>query len=148
MSPQWQELTYDFITGVAGTTLDLQIVDFPVVTGETFVVDNVSIRDITGIPVGVGDPETIYQARSWVTPMPIAGQGHLRFISPRTGAVTVEIFDAAGRRLATPFDRRVLEAGAHDVPLNGTSPKLRAGLYLYRIRLEGALLQGRFVVAR
>jgi len=34
------------------------------------------------------------------------------------------------------------------VPLNGTSPKLRAGLYLYRIRLEGALLQGRFVVAR
>jgi hypothetical protein len=148
LGPSWKQLSLDFITGASGSTLDLQIVDFPVTTGETFVVDNVSIRDLSGIAVGVGDdPGAVLEARSWVTPMPVTSQGQLRFVTPRTGAVSVEIFDASGRRIATPVNGP-LEAGLHQLPLGGTALRLRAGLYLYRIRLDRGTMQGRFVVAR
>ena len=146
LSPTWKLLTLDFITGAAGSTLDLQIVDFPVTTGETFLVDNVSIRDLTGLAVGVGDPPgASIEARAWVTPMPVAAEGRLHFVTPRTGSVTVEIFDPSGRRMATPVDG-VLQAGLHEIRLAGPL-RLRPGLYLYRIRHSSGVLQGRFVVA-
>ena len=147
LGPQWKELALDFLTGASGSTLDLQIVDAPVTTGETFVVDNVSIRDISGIAVGVGDPGPSLQARAWVAPSPIVSEGSLRFVTPRSGAVALEIFDTSGRRLAKPIDG-VLEAGLHDVRVGGTALRLRAGLYLYRIQYQGGTLQGRFVIAR
>ena len=146
LSPTWQQVTLDFITGAAGSTLDLQIVDFPVTTGETFLVDNVSIRDLTGLAVGVGDPPgASIEARAWVTPMPVAAEGRLHFVTPRAGSVTVEIFDPSGRRMATPVDG-VLQAGLHEIRLAGPL-RLRPGLYLYRIRHASGVLQGRFVVA-
>ncbi|MEQ1832113.1 MAG: PKD domain-containing protein [Candidatus Eisenbacteria bacterium] len=43
LSPVWQLVTVDHITQAAGTTLDFQVYDQPVVTGEVFLVDNVSI---------------------------------------------------------------------------------------------------------
>ena len=147
LTPQWKLLTLDFITGASGSTLDLQIVDFPVTTGETFLVDNVAIRDFSGIAVGVGDPDPALQARAWVAPSPIVSEGSLRFVTARSGAVAVEIFDLTGRRLAKPIDG-VLDAGLHQVRLGGSALRLRAGLYLYRIRQRGGTLQGRFVVAR
>lgn len=147
LSPQWKLVWFDFVTGASGSTLDLQIVDFPVTTGETFLVDNVSIRDLSGVPVGVGDPGPILEARSWVAPSLIVSSGTLHFVTPRLGQVTVELFDATGRRMAKPIDG-VLEAGSHDVRLGGAEMRLRAGLYLYRIRHESGTMKGRFVVAR
>jgi putative Ig domain-containing protein/PKD domain-containing protein/calcineurin-like phosphoesterase family protein len=147
LSPQWQMVWMDFITGAAGSTLDLQIVDFPVTTGETFIIDNVSIRDLTGVPVGVGDPGPMLEARSWVAPSPIVASGSLRFVTPRTGVVALEIFDTSGRRVAEPIDG-VLQAGLHEVRVGDADLRLRAGLYLYRIRHAGGTMQGRFMVAR
>jgi len=147
LSPNWQEVSLDFMTGASGSTLDLQVVDFPITTGETFLIDNVSIHDLSGIAVGVGDPDpgASVEARAWVTPMPVASDGRLHFVTPRAGPVTVEIFDATGRRMARPVDG-VLGAGLHEVRLPGPL-RLRPGLYLYRIRHSQGRLQGRFVVA-
>ena len=44
LSPAWQMLTLDFVTGAAGSTLDFQVLDYiPVTTGEVFQVDNIAI---------------------------------------------------------------------------------------------------------
>jgi hypothetical protein len=61
--------------------------------------------------------------------------------------VAVEIFDPSGRRVAEPIDG-VLQAGLHEVRVGDADLRLRAGLYLYRIRHVDGTMQGRFVVAR
>jgi parallel beta-helix repeat protein len=43
LSPAWQQATLDFVARAAGNTLDFQIYDRPRVSGEVFLVDNVSI---------------------------------------------------------------------------------------------------------
>ena len=146
LSSTWQMLTHDFVTGASASTLDFQVTDTPLVTGEAFCVDNVSIRDITGVAVSVGDP-TVSEARAWVTPMPITSGGSLRFVTPRPGSARVEIFDLSGRRVGTPLDASHLDAGMHEVSLSADVRRLRPGLYLYRIRLDRTSLSGRFVIA-
>jgi len=48
LSPTWQMITVDYVTLASGSTLDLNVKDFPVVAGEVFLTDNLSIRDVTG----------------------------------------------------------------------------------------------------
>ncbi|MBI3608554.1 MAG: Ig-like domain-containing protein, partial [Nitrospirae bacterium] len=44
LSPSWQLLTADYVTTVAGTTLDFQVIDdAPAVAGEIFQTDNIAI---------------------------------------------------------------------------------------------------------
>jgi flagellar hook assembly protein FlgD len=49
--------------------------------------------------------------------------------------VTLEIFDAAGRRIATLVDR-VEDTGDHEITWNGTGTdgrQVASGIYLYRL---------------
>ena len=48
LSSGWQKLSMDYVTRGAGSTLDFQIVDFPVADEETFLTDLVSIRNVSG----------------------------------------------------------------------------------------------------
>jgi PKD repeat protein len=147
LTPQWQPLTLELVSGETGSWLDVQVVDYPAVMGEAFVVDNISIRDVTDATVGVEPPGATggQGPRAWVSPTPVTTRGRLTFESTRAGAATVEIFDLAGRRVARLLDQARVAAGRHEVGL-GAPGSLGAGLYLYRVRLTETTLRGRFLV--
>jgi PKD repeat protein len=44
LTPAWQLLTVDYVTQAASSTLDVQVLDYPVAPGEVFQTDNISIR--------------------------------------------------------------------------------------------------------
>ena len=46
LSPSWQNITLDYTSQAAGSTLDFQVLNDPVTTGEIFMVDNISIQII------------------------------------------------------------------------------------------------------
>ncbi|PAP75677.1 endonuclease/exonuclease/phosphatase family protein [Rubrivirga marina] len=66
-------------------------------------------------------------------PNPSDGPTAFRVTLPRAGAVTVEVFDVLGRRVAVAFDGR-LAAGAHRLPFDATA--LTPGVYLFRVTTE------------
>jgi len=68
------------------------------------------------------------------------------FSLPRRGSATVEMFDAAGRRLAR-HALEGLEPGAHqlDLPAHGA---LESGVYFVRVSQSGDAVGGRFTIVR
>jgi hypothetical protein len=78
------------------------------------------------------------------SPNPFRGGGTttLAFTLPRAADVRVEIFDAAGRRVARVLDRR-MPAGSGAVTWNGEDDDgqpVRAGVYFYRLSALGQRL--------
>ncbi len=52
LSPVWQPITLEYNTLVSGATLDFNVIDDPIVAGETFQVDNISIQQTSlSLPV-------------------------------------------------------------------------------------------------
>jgi hypothetical protein len=83
-----------------------------------------------------------------VTPNPGAGTREISFRVERAGRVTLEIFDVAGRRVASPFAGD-LARGDHVVPWDGRSSageRIVAGLYFARVRAPTASRTLRLVV--
>jgi len=68
-------------------------------------------------------------------PNPFNGETVFRFNLPRSSAVTFEIFNVNGERIAAPLTDRRLDAGGHTVRFNAES--LSTGIYMYRIKSEG-----------
>ena len=76
------------------------------------------------------------------TPTPFDGPTAFRVDLPRAGAVTVEVFDVLGRRVAVAFEGR-LAAGAHRLPFDGAA--LSPGVYLFRVTTEAGAVGGTMV---
>jgi 5'-nucleotidase/UDP-sugar diphosphatase len=68
-------------------------------------------------------------------PNPFNGETVFRFNLPRSAAVTFEIFNVNGERIAAPLTDRSLDAGGHTVRFNAAS--LSSGVYVYRVKSEG-----------
>jgi hypothetical protein len=68
-------------------------------------------------------------------PNPFNNQTLLEFSVPKTGAVTVELFDSAGRRVQLLIDGRDYTPGRHELRLDGGL--LSSGLYFVRISQHG-----------
>src|SRR5439155_6765443 len=49
LSPGWQMLAADIVASGSGNTLDFQVLDTPVATGETFLVDQVVVSIVTSL---------------------------------------------------------------------------------------------------
>ena len=64
-------------------------------------------------------------------PNPFNPQTRIEFLLPVAKQVTLEVFDALGRRVAVLLDAS-LEAGQHDVVFDGNN--LPNGIYLYRLK--------------
>jgi hypothetical protein len=96
---------------------------------------------VAGEPAGV--PGTF--ALRAVQPNPLGARGTVALTLDRARAVTVAVYDALGRRVATLHDG-VLAAGAHVLPLDASA--LAPGLYVVRARGDGAAASTRLVVAR
>jgi trimeric autotransporter adhesin len=79
-------------------------------------------------------------------PNPARVQTGLRFTLPAAGPVSLEVFDAAGRRVATLFNHEPMVAGAHEVPLK--TADLKAGLYFAKLEFGSEFATERLIVLR
>ena len=78
-------------------------------------------------------------------PNPFADQTRVTFALPEAGAVTVEVFDALGRRVAVLVEG-VLAAGTHDAVFDARA--LSGGIYLVRVSAGGRVVTARVLLAR
>ena len=166
LSPSWRLLTLDLVTHAAGSTLDLQIQDQPARSTESFQLDAVSIRLVSGaVPARVAAAAQETQdgparadstgseafTRGIVSPNPFRDAARLAFATSRPGPVSVRIYDVGGRTIRTLLDQVPVSAGLHTIPLNGRGDDgsvLTAGLYFYQIRSPDGLRVGRFVITK
>ncbi len=72
-------------------------------------------------------------------PNPFNPATNIKFAVPRTGQVSLKIYDLAGRHVRTLIDGRK-DAGYHDVMWDGTDQRGRgvaSGAYYYRLQADG-----------
>lgn len=101
---------------------------------------------VTVRPFTAGETAPVAVAISAPSPNPSAGPVMLRVSLPVSARVTVDVFDALGRRVPSAMPD-VLPAGVTPVVLASGLPP---GTYFYRVRVEGeaASASGQFVVVR
>jgi hypothetical protein len=166
-STTWQLVTVDHQALAAGSTLSLRITLSPTAAGERFLVDDVSIQRlpagallVAGAPGdGAEDDEAGDESPSVETPdgtlafaasfspNPMRGEGTLSFTLPVAGAVRVDLFDPAGRRLRTLVNEPAARAGRHAVPVRSRGSEIAPGVYFYRVDAPGVGVRtGRVVV--
>ncbi len=106
---------------------------------------NFAIAAVGTVATGVEDaPLPAHTARvDAVEPNPAARAARVRFTLPAGGAVTLEVLDVSGRRVATLMDGMWLTAGAHEARLE--SAALAPGLYLVRLRTGASSHTTKFV---
>jgi hypothetical protein len=159
LSPGWQQVQVDYTALAAGSTLDFQVRDFPLVAGEVFVTDDISIRDITGVTGIVPaegeadlpeeqDPAALEPA---LHPSPVRSAAVLSFATSRPGALRVEVIDLAGRRVQRVADEIDSPPGMHVLKISGIGDdgrRMSPGVYFYRIEAEEGARTGRFVMLK
>lgn len=162
LSPVWQGINVDYVTVANGTTIDFQITDFPLVGSEVFQVDDVSIRVLTGAGSSRAPMELLGRLQAgtaWereplrpcLDPDVVRTGATLSFATSRDGALRVDVFDLAGRRVRRLLDRIEAPAGVHRVRFDATDDegsRLRAGVYFYRIEAHEGSVTGRFLLLR
>ena len=164
LTPVWQQCVVDYTTLSAGSTLDLQVKETPLVPGEVFLTDDISIKDITGLPglavaegeieLGPDGPAPDNAPLSFlatVYPSPVQTSAVLSFITSRSGALRVDLLDLAGRAVRRLDDESEAPAGTHALTINGIrddGQRMRPGMYFYRIVADEGQLTGRFVMLR
>ena len=154
LSPTWQQASVEVVTGSTGGTLDLQVLDTPRLTGETFLIDNVVVAPVT-LP---GDARAIEASAARGTalefgisfaPSPMRTRAAMALSLTQAGPARVDLFDVRGRRIATPLDAARLEAGVHQIAIESrdqVGAPLRAGVYFYRLSAVEGTRSGRFVI--
>jgi len=86
---------------------------------------------------GVGpspQPAAFQLGEPW--PNPFNPVCHVTLVLPASGAVTLEVFDLLGRRVAL-LQEGLLAAGAHEIPIDGSG--WAAGLHLLRVTHAGGV---------
>lgn len=162
LSPVWQLVTLDFVTRNGGTSLDFQIYDSAVSSGEIFVVDNISVVDLNAPAGAVVSREeaggTLAATENLdagplnprMAPVPVGSHSTLRFYMAHPGRLDVEILDLAGRRVRRLVSTGSAPAGIYQPTVDGRGDRgerLSSGVYFYRIRTPSEVATGRFVIA-
>ena len=80
-----------------------------------------------------------------VAPNPVVTDAAIRFALPQAGAATLSVYSIDGRRVATVVDG-VQTAGEHEAMWS--TEGLPAGMYLYRLASQGAVLTRRLLVIK
>ncbi|MEQ1834386.1 MAG: T9SS type A sorting domain-containing protein [Candidatus Eisenbacteria bacterium] len=106
---------------------------------------NFAIAGVGTVATGVDDaPLATRTARvDAVEPNPAARAARVRFTLPSGGAVTLDVLDVSGRRVATLMNGKWLTAGEHEARLE--SAALAPGLYLVRLRAGASSHTTKFV---
>ncbi|TMQ65347.1 MAG: PKD domain-containing protein, partial [Candidatus Eisenbacteria bacterium] len=153
LTTTWQTLTTEFVASAAGSTLDFQVLDSPAAPGETFLVDDLSIRLVTESgPVAV-EPRVRESGletaplRAMVRPSPVRSRALLTFTTSRRGPLEVVVYDAAGRRVEQMLNERDAAVGPYQLEV-GHHSGLSSGIYFYKIRAGKNVATGRFVIVQ
>jgi len=165
LTPAWQQLIVDYTTLSAGSSLDMQVKDNPLMADEVFLTDDIGIRDITGVPgitpaQGGFDPDAgapknfdgdALSFRSVLYPSPVQTSAVLSFATTRVGALRVDLVDLAGREVRHLYGEAQAPAGMHALTIDGIRDdgrRMSPGLYFYRIVADEGQMTGRFVTLR
>jgi len=152
LSPSWRMVTVDYTSVAAGSNLDFQVLDSPVEDREAFLVDNISIFDITDPNlVDVADLGGRVPLVATVSPSPMRTSSTVMFVTSRPGPLSVTLFDVGGRQVRTLLDEPRAAAGFHVATVDGNDDrgkKLASGLYFFSIQALEGKSSGRIVIAR
>jgi parallel beta-helix repeat protein len=168
LSPVWQFISVEHVSQATGSSLDFQVYDSPVVTGEVFLVDNVSIHLVPAGPALVaGDPSALSGPTGLFEPGPgtslplefgarmvptvSRSDATLQLSLTSRGPVRAELYDASGRLVRRLLDDPDMAPGLHRLHVDGRADRgdrLEAGLYFYRVLAAGRSATGRFVLVR
>ncbi len=103
----------------------------------------------TDLTVSVSSPGS--SLSSTISPNPMNPDATLTFVMSRSGWVRVSLFDLQGRQMRRVLEKEALDAGIHDVRVDGMredGARLPSGVYFYRVETsEGASL-GRIVITK
>ena len=156
LSPSWQQIVFDYTAQVAGSTLDLEVNDYPLAAGEMFQVDDITISVVPGAAPAprvaaerLASPEVGAAFAARVSSNPVRDGGAIDIVTTRPGALEVQVFDIRGRKLPLSLDRAFVPAGRHEVPIrvrDERGNRLGAGVFFYRVRATEGERSGRFVV--
>jgi hypothetical protein len=168
-------VTVDYFVQASGSTLDFQIYDQPVVQGEVFLADNVSVYLVppqASVATGTASdsvavaasrrapvesssfgqaPSAPAQFSVSVTPMIAAVEGTLTFVTTRPGPVRIDLYDLSGRRVRSVLDAPFMAPGSHSMKLDGRGDhgeRLGDGVYFYRVQAVERSATGRFLIVR
>jgi len=86
-----------------------------------------------------------------LSPNPLNPDGSLTFTTTRSGSARVSVFDLQGRLIRRVLDQSSVEAGYHDVRIDGLRDdgvRLPSGVYFYRVETPEGTAVGRIVVAK
>jgi PKD repeat protein len=150
LTPVWQLVSVDHLVQQAGTTLDFQVLDFPVAPSETLYVDNVTIKPVAAT-TGVDPFEGRMDLAAMLTPNPLHTGGEIHFTLPHAGFARIEVLDLSGRRVRTLLDAHDLAPGARSVAFDGRSAdglRIPSGVYFYRVQTRDGTLTHRFAILR
>lgn len=107
--------------------------------------------DATDVPVTpVGRGGDVFATLRPVMPNPVVQGARFSFELFRAGRVALRIYDVSGRRVASVVDR-VLQPGPHTIAWDGRGDdgaRLRSGVYMYELSLDGQRAARRMVLAR
>jgi hypothetical protein len=151
LSPTWQYVTMVDTTVAGGTTLDFRIVDYPVVDGEVFLVDNVSINLLSSTLDVADAPSGMKPLQAVLSPSPLQSRSTMTFLTTRPGPLRVTLHDVHGRRVRELMNDSQGPAGIHRLPVDGKGDRgepLASGIYFFRIQAAEGTSTGRIVIAR
>ena len=101
------------------------------------------------VPVGVATFVHAAPHELSIVPNPMARMARIRTSAPRSGLVTLRVFDVRGRLVRS--DERWLGAGPQELAwesVDGTGRSLASGSYLLTLEGSDGVRAGRFVVVR
>jgi PKD repeat protein len=87
----------------------------------------------------------------WVSPNPPRPRATLTILTTKPGFARVQLFDLMGRLARTLMDERYIDAGYHDVTIDGrgkSGDRLSSGVYFYRVETAEGVSTGRLAIMR
>ena len=152
----WEELSVDVTALREGSTIDVQVINEPLVGLETFFLDNVSIRVIParsepGFAARHVSEMAALDMPPRVSSNPMFGRGSIEFRTVAPGPLRAALFDAAGREVRVLADEPFAPAGLRHLEIDGRNAfgaALPAGMYFYRVHSSAGQANGRFVLVR
>ena len=84
-----------------------------------------------------------------VAPNPFNPRGTLRVTTSSAGTLRARVFDVQGRFVRTLIDRDGVDAGTHDLEVDGRDEAgrpLRSGVYFYAVETVDGTVRGRFTI--